>query len=66
MSAAHCTNATCEAVATRVMAMPPTPRPAFYVAPYCDDHAEEIVQMGGWAASGPARAEEMRGIEGVR
>jgi hypothetical protein len=63
---ARCNNSTCEADATRVMAMPPGAAACVFVSPYCDEHAEEIVQMGGWAAAGPALAEELRGIEGVR
>lgn len=61
----ECTNSTCDATATRVMAMAAASR-CLYAAPYCDEHAVEVTEMGGLPVSGPALSDDVRGIEGIR
>lgn len=72
MSQLECTslrgnNEACGRRATRVMAIPPNGAvPCHFVAPYCDDHAEEVAEMGGLPVSGPALSEQAQKIEGIR
>lgn len=60
-----CTHAGCEADATRVMAMPPASVPCYFIAPYCDEHAEGVHEMGGLPASGPALSRKAEKIGGI-
>lgn len=61
-----CTFAGCEAEPTKVMALPPVAVPCVDVNPYCDEHAEAVLDQGGWFAGGDALAPELVPISGVR
>lgn len=61
-----CTNSGCGEDATRVMAMPPVNTACHFAAPYCDQHAAEVKEMGGLPVSGPALSEQAQKIGGVR
>lgn len=61
-----CTNSTCDAHATQILAWKMT-GDAVYVAPYCDDHGAEVrSEQGAVFACGPALSDDARMIEGWR
>lgn len=63
----ECTNSICHAEATKVMAYEGLGVRCMFVAPYCDEHAEDVARhSGAIPAAGPALSEDVRGIEGVR
>lgn len=63
----ECTYTGCEETATRIAAIrSPIGRPTVYVCPYCETHAQDVVATGGYFAAGPALADDLRSIEGVR
>ena len=63
---AECTNSTCEATATAVMAWG-MPGRCVFVAPYCDDHAAEVIRHEGAVfAAGPALSDQVSAIAGIR
>jgi hypothetical protein len=64
--AVECTNAICDAPATRIMAMALGSVPCHFIAPYCDAHAQAVAGEGGLPAAGPALSEAAREIEGIR
>jgi len=61
----NCQNSTCAKAATRIMAVPQSTIAAVYVAPYCDEHTEEVIGFGGLPASGPVLIDAAREIEGI-
>lgn len=62
----RCTHASCEGVATKIIARAMT-GPVFYVAPYCDNHAAEVeTEHRGRPACGPALSKAASKIEGRR
>jgi hypothetical protein len=64
--ALECTNSVCDSAATKIIAWDMS-GPAVFVAPYCDDHAEEVeVEQGGAPACGPALSDDAQQIEGRR
>lgn len=64
--ALECTNSTCTEDATRIMGLPPGAVRCLYAAPYCDEHTQEVVEMGGLPVSGPALSDEAASISGIR
>lgn len=65
----RCTYSECETQATKIMAwsMGDGHKPCVFVAPYCDDHADEVeAYQGAVFACGPALSGDASKIEGIR
>jgi hypothetical protein len=66
MTQMTCTYEGCREEATRIMAVMASAVHCYYVAPYCDEHAQGITEEGGLPASGPALSTEAQKIGGIR
>lgn len=58
-------NDPCPHQANHVIAVPMLSGRAVFVAPYCDEHADQQREYGGVAACGPALSEEVQPFEGL-